>query len=75
LNIIDTDFWFYIIGVNVIPAVSKNKIPKVKWTEWQYNPIPDEVYEDWKKSGAFNDGCAIIAGMIWRGEYKGKLLT
>ncbi|WP_458718827.1 bifunctional DNA primase/polymerase [Candidatus Nitrosocosmicus sp. R] len=71
----DIDFWFYTIGVNIIPAVSTNKIPKVKWTEWQDKPIPDEVYEDWKKSGDFNDGCAIIAGMIWRGEYKGKFLT
>ncbi|CAN5776192.1 hypothetical protein BH23THE1_BH23THE1_18030 [soil metagenome] len=69
------DFWFYTIGVNVIPASSMNKIPKVKWTEWQDKPIPDEVYDDWKKSGAFHDGCAIIAGMIWRGEYRGKYLA
>ena len=75
LNIVDINFWFYTIGVNVIPAVSTNKIPKVKWSDWQYKPIPDEVYEDWKKSGDFNDGCAIIAGMIWRGEYKEKFLA
>ena len=47
----------------------------VKWTEWQDKPIPDNVYEDWKGSRDFNDGCAIIAGMIWRGEYKGKFLA
>lgn len=71
----DIDFWFYTIGVNIIPANSLNKIPKVRWTEWQDKPIPDEVYEDWKASGAFNDGCAIIVGIIWRGKQRGKYLT
>lgn len=72
----DIDFWFYNIGVNVFPGFTINKQPKkIKWTEWQDKPIPDDVYEDWKKSGTFNDGCAIIAGMIWHGEYKGKFLA
>ncbi|KAA2279386.1 bifunctional DNA primase/polymerase [Candidatus Nitrosocosmicus agrestis] len=72
---IDPDFWFYTIGVNAIPATSMIKIPKVEWKEWQDKPIPKEVYEDWKKSSAFKAGCAIITGLIWRGEFKGKYLA
>lgn len=63
------------IGVNIIPADSVSKTPKVKWTEWQDKPIPSEEYERWKSSGAFNDGCAIYMGLIWRGEHEGKYLV
>ncbi|CAN5875455.1 hypothetical protein BH23THE1_BH23THE1_20500 [soil metagenome] len=71
----DIDFWFYTIGVNVIPAASKYKIPRVKWTEWQDKSIPEEVYESWKASEDFKDGCAIFVGLIWRGKYQGKFLA
>ena len=43
------DFWRYEIGVNVIPANSKQKIPLTKWTEYQNNPIPKEIHDEWKK--------------------------
>jgi hypothetical protein len=75
MHIVDTDFWFYTIGANVIPALSMNKRPKVTVTEWQDKSIPIEVYENWKETGAFKDGCAIYTGLIWRGEYKGKYLV
>lgn len=66
------DFWRYKIGVNVIPAITKYKKPKagIQWTEWQTKPIPDEQHESWKKSGAFNDGMAIIVGKIWHNKEK-----
>jgi hypothetical protein len=28
------DFWRHDIGVNVLPADTKNKKPLVTWTEW-----------------------------------------
>ena len=36
-----SDFWRYNIGVNVIPADTKNKVTNVKWSEWQDRPIPE----------------------------------
>lgn len=70
-----TDFWFENIGVNVIPADSSNKIPLVKWTEYQNKTISEEQYKKWKISGSFNKGVAIILGRIWRGKYEGKYLA
>lgn len=71
----DIDFWFYDIGVNVIPIPYMSKKPTVKWEIWQDQPIPSEVYESWKSSGDFNANCAIIMGKVWRGQYVGKYLA
>lgn len=68
------DYWYYSIGVNVIPADTKKKKTWVKWSEWQDKPIPEEVYEQWKSEGQFNNGIAIIVGKIWRGCHEGKYL-
>ena len=54
----------------LIPANSINKIPKVKWTGWQDEPIPQELHEQWKKENMFQEGMAVICGKSWRGEYK-----
>ena len=75
MNIVDTDFWFHTIGISVIHANTRIKDTHEKWTQWQEKPIPVDIYEEWKKSGAFNFGCAIIMGKIWRGKYKGKYLA
>ena len=49
----DIDFWFYTIGVNVIPVPYMSKKPIVKWEMWQNQPIPSEVYESWKSFRRF----------------------
>lgn len=59
------DFWRYKIGVNVIPADTRNKIPKVNWKQHQKEPTSEEQHNKWKEEGAFNDGMAIIAGRVW----------
>ena len=61
------DFWRYDIGVNVIPANSINKKTWVSWKEdargnWQIEPIPEYIHNDWKKNFTFKDGMAIICG-------------
>ena len=43
------DFWHYQIGVNVIPADTKNKQTCENWSQWQDKPIPDELHEESKK--------------------------
>jgi Bifunctional DNA primase/polymerase, N-terminal len=64
------DFWRYDIGVNVIPADTKNKTTTVRWSEYQDTPISKWRHEQWKKEGAFNKGIAIIPGRVWHREDK-----
>jgi hypothetical protein len=45
------DFWRYEFGVNVIPADTKNKRPKVEWKQFQHKAIPVELHNYWIKSG------------------------
>ena len=68
------DFWYYDIGVNVIPAKTKEKKTFENWSNWQDNPIPVEIHDAYKKAGYYKDGIAIIAGKIWRGPFEGKYL-
>jgi Bifunctional DNA primase/polymerase, N-terminal len=67
------DFWRYDIGVNVLPADTKNKKPLVPWYEWQDKPIPEQLHNQWKEQGAFSQGIAIIPGKVWHNENKKDL--
>jgi DNA polymerase elongation subunit (family B) len=70
------DFWRYEIGVNVIPANTRKKKTHELWKEWQDKPTPDEIYDKWKTSEAFNNGIAIILGKVWHNPLKtGLYLT
>ena len=66
------DFWYYEIGVNVIPADTKNKTTCENWSQWKDTSMPIEIFEIYKKSGYYNNGIAIIPGKIWRGPYTNK---
>jgi hypothetical protein len=66
--------YFYIIGVNVIPANSKLKRPIVPYIDYLNNPVLPETFETWKKNNQFKDGFIIILGKIWRGENRGSYL-
>ena len=69
------DFWHNQIGVNIIPADTKEKKTDENWTQWQDKPITDELHEERKRNGEYNKGIAIITGKIWRGKHKGKYLV
>ena len=63
------DYWRNTVGVNVIPTVGKLKIPKEKWLKdprgnWQTDPIPISIHNEWKKTGAFDEGMAVICGKV-----------
>ena len=66
------DVWYYDVGVNVIPANTKEKGTFENWLPWQDKSIPQELHEQRKKNGEYNKGIAIIPGKIWRGQFKGK---
>ncbi len=74
------DFWRYEIGMNVIPANSINKKTWVSWKEdkrgnWQIEPIPQYIHDEWKKTFAFKDGLAVICGRVHHNpERKGLYL-
>jgi hypothetical protein len=67
------DFWRYTIGANVIPADTKDKVPLVKWTEFQDSPISKAQHDKWKVDCAFDKGMAVIAGKIWHNQLKNGL--
>ena len=67
------DFWRHNIGVNVIPADTRNKTTSIPWSSWQNKPIPEEDHNEWKATGAFNKGMAIIVGKVWHREDKKEL--
>ena len=64
------DFWRYEIGVNVIPAQTRKKTTYIKWTLWQDKPIPEDMYENWKRTGAFRHGIAVIVGRVFHNPNK-----
>lgn len=59
------DFWRYNVGVNVIPADTRNKKPSVEWSKFQDKPVPEELHNKWKSNGDFRKGMAIIVGKIF----------
>lgn len=72
------DFWRYEVGVNVIPADSVAKKTSVKWKDdprgnWQIQPIPESIHDEWKKTFAFKDGMAIICGKVHHNKEKSGL--
>lgn len=83
------DFWFYEVGVNVIPIYSRNKgdtskgFGRINYTRYtskgiEYNllkdSLPDENFESLKDRDMFDDGIAIVGGLVHRGKMKGKYL-
>ena len=78
-NFIDTngwtDYWYYKIGVNVLPADTKYKTTNIRWSIYQDEPISQSQFDQWKKEGAFTNGMAIVLGKIHRGPHKGKYLA
>jgi putative DNA primase/helicase len=67
------DFWRYDVGVNVIPADTRNKMTNEAWSKWQDEPIPEDQYNEWKSNGSFNNGIAIILGKIFHNKARSDL--
>lgn len=67
------DYWRYTIGVNVIPADTRNKTTSISWGQYQDSAIPSEQHEQWKTEDAFRNGMAVIAGKVWHNHAKKEL--
>lgn len=78
------DYWYYEIGVNVIPVDSslkneddpekKKGFCKIAWTKYQTQKLDEENFKTWKEQGLFEKGITIIGGYVWRGNFKGYYL-
>jgi len=78
------DYWYYEIGVNVIPVDSglkneddpekKKGFCKIAWTKYQTQELDEETFKSWKEQELFEKGIAIIGGYVWRGNFKGYYL-
>ncbi len=78
------DFWYYDVGVNVIPVDSqlknennpekKKEFCKISWTKYQTEELDQDTFKNWKEQGLFEHGIAIIGGYVWRGQFKGFYL-
>jgi Bifunctional DNA primase/polymerase, N-terminal len=60
------NYYYHELGANPIPMDSQSKIPLVKWSSYQNQRVPAEVFEDWKTNGLFNKGIGLIAGKLYR---------
>ena len=70
------DFEQYEVGINVIPALNKTKIPKTTWKKWEETPIPLEIHNQWKEQNLFDEGLAIICGQVFHNkEFMGLWLN
>ncbi|MFZ0514125.1 MAG: phage/plasmid primase, P4 family, partial [Candidatus Nitrosopolaris sp.] len=62
------DYWRNVIGVNVVPANTREKKTTIEWKSWQNDPTPQELHDEWKRKGAFDMGMAAIPGRIFHNE-------
>jgi hypothetical protein len=69
------DFWYHEIGVNPLPADTKNKKIYVNWGEYQNKSVPIEVHESRKERGEYDNGIAVMTGRIYKGKNEGKYLV
>ncbi len=67
------DYWFYDIGVNVIPAITREKNTFITWSIARTNQYLQKIHEDRKKNGDYNNGIAIIPGKLLKGHFKGQI--
>jgi len=69
------DFWHYKIGINVIPADTKNKVTYENWSNWQNSSVPEKLHCERKEANSYSNGIALIPGTVWRGSNKGKFFN
>ena len=56
------DYWFYQVGVNPLPRVEKR--PIIKYKEYKNKRIPEELVNQWKEQGKFNENMCVMIGKL-----------
>ena len=58
-------YWRYTIGVETLPALSKEKRPDLRsWEKYQREPVTDEEFQSWLDDDKFKNGVCILPGKI-----------
>jgi hypothetical protein len=57
-------FWHDILGMNTIPADTRNKRPLEEWKHWQTEGTPDQLQLHWERNDKFANGINIVLGKI-----------
>lgn len=57
-------FWREFIGVEALPANSKEKKPLYPWKPYQTTPSTDKEFQDWIDTNAFANGVCILTGKV-----------
>lgn len=64
------NFWRNEIGVNVLPADTRNKKPIVPWKRFEKNDVTEELHQQWLDNHLFEKGIAILCGPVRHNERK-----
>lgn len=57
-------FWRKDLGVNTIPADTRNKKPLEEWKRWQTEPTPEPLQLHWERNDKFANGINVVLGKI-----------
>lgn len=57
-------YWRKIIGVETLPAISKEKKPFGTWKKYQTEAASDEEFQNWIDNDKFKDGICILPGKV-----------
>src|SRR5215203_2556809 len=57
-------YWRNFIGVETLPAISKEKRPVGLWKYRQIDQASDKEFQDWLDNDKFNDGVCILTGKV-----------
>jgi P4 family phage/plasmid primase-like protien len=68
------DYLYYDIGVNPIPADTKNKRINVSWGQHHNTSVSVELHTSRKEKGEYDNGLAVMTGRINKGKNEGKYL-
>src|SRR5688500_135762 len=64
------DFWHYQKGINIFPLDNDKKTYE-NWSRYKEKTIPDELHEEWKRTGKYSKGIILMPGKVCRGKQNG----
>lgn len=69
-------YWYYTVGVNVIPCVSnKRRTYLMEYGKYYSKEMDEKTFKHLLDIGIFHNGIAALCGPIYRGTHKGKFFN
>jgi hypothetical protein len=57
-------YWREFIGLETLPAISREKKPPESWKKYQTEPASNEEFQNWLDNDRFKDGVCILPGKV-----------